>query len=128
MMRSLSIASIALLTVTFSMGCGDSRPPGTAGNDSSLVGGPCVENIDCDERLCQSDTQLPDGTCTISCGDSGDCPQGASCAELTSGWVCLVNCANAADCRTGYACTPVTEAGTNGDSTVTVCIGSSRPS
>jgi len=119
---------MVLITVTSWMGCGDSRPAGTAGNDSSLVGGPCVNNIDCDERLCEIANQFPDGVCTISCGESGHCPQGSSCAELTSGWVCLVNCVNTAECRTGYACQPVTEAGTDGGSTVTVCIGSSRPS
>lgn|GEM_PF-2548068 len=125
MMRSLSIVSMALITMTLWMGCGDSRPPGTAGNESSLVGGPCAKNIDCDQRLCELGDQFPDGTCTISCGESGQCPQASSCAELASGWVCLVDCANTADCRTGYVCEPVTEAGTNGGSTVTVCIGSS---
>ena len=128
MTRSISIVSMALTTVTSSIGCGDSRPAGTAGNDSSLVGGPCVDNIDCDQRLCEIRDGFPDGICTISCGDSGQCPQGSSCAELMSGWVCLVSCANTTDCRTGYACESVTEAGTNGGSTVTVCIGASSPS
>ncbi|MGB5521758.1 MAG: hypothetical protein WBM96_04260, partial [Polyangiales bacterium] len=81
-----------------------------------------------DERLCEIDDWFPDGICTISCGQSGHCPQGSSCAELTSGWVCLVNCANTSDCRTGYDCSPVTEAGANGGSTVAVCIGASSPS
>ena len=128
MMRSLSIVAMVLITVTSWMGCGDSRPAGTAGSDSSLVGGPCVDNLDCDERLCEIDNRFPDGVCTISCGESGHCPQGSSCAELPIGWVCIVNCVSAADCRTGYACQPVTEAGTNDGSTVTVCIGSARPS
>ncbi len=119
---------MALIATLSWIGCGDSRPAGTAGNDSSLVGGPCVENIDCDERLCENNIQLPDGICTISCGNSGDCPQGSSCAELTSGWVCLVNCVHTPDCRAGYACQPVTEAGTNGGSTVPVCIGGSATS
>jgi len=107
------------------MGCGDSRPAGTVGSDSSFVGGSCLDNIDCDERLCETNARLPDGICTISCGNSGHCPEGSSCAELTSGWVCLVNCVNSNDCRTGYACEPVTEAGTNGGLTVPLCIGSS---
>ena len=107
------------------MGCGDDRAPGTAGNDSSLVGGPCIDDLDCDQRLCESGDQFPDGICTVSCGESRHCPQGSSCAELTTGWVCLVNCVNTADCRTGYACEPVTEAGRNGGSTATVCIGAS---
>lgn len=111
------------LTLLLFTACGDSRPPGTAGNDSSLVGGPCMQHIDCDERLCQSGPRFPEGVCTISCGNSGQCPQGSSCAELDAGWLCLVDCQSAPDCRTGYDCEPETEAGTNGASTVMVCIG-----
>jgi len=123
-MGRLSIHSALLFAMMLSLGCGDSRPAGTAGNESSLVGGPCADNADCDERLCEIGVQFPDGLCTISCGESGQCPQASSCGELMSGWVCLVNCANTKDCRTDYSCEAVTEAGTNGGSTVTVCIGS----
>jgi hypothetical protein len=123
-MRCVPVLSLVLITMTFGLGCGDSRPSGTAGNDSSLVGGPCADNTDCDERLCEIGAPFPDGLCTISCGDSGQCPQGSSCGQLTTGWVCLVSCVSTADCRIGYSCEPVTEAGTNGASTVSVCIGS----
>lgn len=122
-MKRFSFASVLLISIAWGSGCGDSRPPGTAGNDSSLVGGPCMENLDCDQRLCQTGPRFPEGVCTISCGDSGQCPQGSSCAELAAGWLCLVACQSTADCRTDYACEPLTEAGTSGDSSVLVCIG-----
>jgi len=123
MLRSLLTVAAALIAITPLTSCGDSRPSGTAGNDSSLVGGPCMENADCDDRLCQPGTRFPDGLCTISCGTSGQCPRASYCGELNTGWVCLVDCATSTDCRTGYVCEPVTEAGTNGGSSVTVCIG-----
>lgn len=122
-MKSFCVVSTVLLGLLFAVGCGDDRPPGMAGNDSSFVGGPCMNNTECDQRLCEMGTDFPGGMCTISCGNSGQCPQGSSCAELATGWVCLVNCVSTADCRTDYVCEPVTEAGTNGGSMVTVCIG-----
>ncbi len=120
-----SFVSVSALTaILLSGGCGDDRPPGTAGNDSSLVGGPCMNNSECDQGLCQDGSRFPGGTCALSCGNSGDCPQGSSCGELSSGWVCLVSCVSTPDCRTDYFCEPVTEAGTNQTSTLMLCIGS----
>jgi hypothetical protein len=121
-MRPFVFSWALSLAVTFGVGCGDGRPPGTAGNDSSLVGGPCMNNTECDERLCQMGDRFPGGVCTISCGSSGHCPQRSSCAELSSGWICLVDCTTGTDCRTGWGCESVPEAGTNG-SLVSVCIG-----
>ena len=122
-MTAIRLLLAVLLTLSVSLGCGDSRPPGTAGNESSLVGGPCMVNPDCDQRLCEDSSRFPEGTCTISCGNSGHCPSGSSCGELQTGWVCLVNCVETPDCRTGYVCEQVTEAGTNQNATVAVCIG-----
>lgn len=121
--KSFSIFSALLVGVVFGAGCGDSRPPGMAGNDSPLVGGACMENPDCDQRLCQPGARFPGNVCTISCGSSTNCPQGSSCGELTSGWICLVNCNTDMDCRTEWFCDSVLEAGTNGSSFVNLCIG-----
>ncbi len=121
-MRLPSAISISLLALLVTSGCGDDRPPGTAGNDSTLVGGPCEENLDCDEKLCQMGALFPDGICTISCPSSNLCPSGSSCAETGLGWLCLVDCEENSDCREGYSCEAMTEAGTSGGSTVLVCI------
>jgi len=127
-MRSLSMAASLLLALLVAPGCGDDRPPGTAGNESTLVGGPCEDNLDCDERLCQKGVPFPQGICTISCPSSNLCPSGSSCAETTLGWLCLVDCDTNSDCREGYACEPMTEAGTSGSATVLVCIASDAAS
>jgi len=121
-MRLLATAASLLLALLLTTGCGDDRPPGTAGNESTLVGGPCEDNLECDERLCQKGALFPDGICTISCPSSNLCPSGSSCAETTLGWLCLVDCDTNSDCREGYACESMTEAGTSGSSTVLVCI------
>ncbi|MGB5351380.1 MAG: hypothetical protein WBN10_17370 [Polyangiales bacterium] len=121
-MKSLFLV-LALASTVLWLGCGDDRPPGTAGNDSSLVGGPCMNNSECEQGLCEDGSSFPGGTCTVSCGNSGNCPQDSSCGELDTGWVCLVDCRDTPDCRTDYLCEPVTEAGTNQTATVSVCIG-----
>jgi hypothetical protein len=82
-----------------------------------------MNNSECEQGLCEDGSEFPGGTCTVSCGNAGNCPQGSSCGELDSGWVCLVNCGDTSDCRTDYLCEPVTEAGTNQTATVSVCIG-----
>lgn len=122
-MKLLPLATVLLTATLFWVGCGDSgRPPGMARNDSPLVGGACMNDSEC-EGFCQTGTRFPGGTCSISCGNSGNCPQGSSCAQLDAGWICLVDCTSTPDCRTDYACEPVPEAGTGGASTVMVCIG-----
>ena len=121
-----SFAPRALLLGLFLLSaCGDDGgPAGTAGNDSTLVGGPCMSNTECDQGLCQSGDAFPGSICTLSCGGSNNCPSGSSCAELDRGWVCLVDCMDTADCREQWSCESLIEAGTNGGSTVSVCIGS----
>lgn len=98
--------SIAVLTVLSA--CGESRFPGMAGNDSTLVGGPCMAAGDCDFLLCQTGDAFPGGLCTLSCGTDNDCPSGSSCAGLITGWVCLVDCATTEDCREQWTCQTVT--------------------
>ena len=124
----LKLPRVALLTgILIAASCGDDRPAGTAGNDSSLVGGTCMNGTECDELLCQTGPQFPGNVCTISCGDSGMCPQGSFCAALDRGWICLVRCGASEDCRTDWECLPVVEAPPplSGESPtlVNVCIG-----
>lgn len=116
--RSLGLACLALLAAA----CGSSSS-GTAGNESTLVGGPCMNATECDQRLCEEGPRFPGNMCTISCGGSGSCPGGSACGELDTGWVCLVRCMVDEDCRTDWTCQSVTEAGTNGASSVSVCLG-----
>ena len=123
-MRSFFIFSAVVAGLLSLGGCGDDgRPPGTAGNDSALVGAACMGPTECEKRLCDTDFRFPGGVCTMSCGGSGNCPSGSSCAELESGWVCLVGCSATTVCREQWSCEPVIEAGTNGGSMVSVCIG-----
>lgn len=109
---------------TLFVGCGEERPPGTAGNESTLVGGPCMNNSECDQGLCEMGPAFPGAMCTTSCGETNQCPSGSSCGELESGWVCLVDCMTDIDCRTQWSCQAVIEAGTNRQSTKTMCLGS----
>ena len=81
-----------------------------------------MNNTECDALLCQSGALFPGGTCTISCGNSGNCPSGSSCAETEVGWLCAVDCTEDVQCRTNYPCTTLVEAGTDGNRTVSVCV------
>ena len=122
-MKGVYAVRASVLAVVLLLGCGDERPPGTAGNESSLVGGPCMNNSECAQRLCEDGSRFPGGMCTVSCGSSSQCPAGSSCGELNSGWVCLVSCRDTSECRQGYSCESVIEAGTNQASMLPVCIG-----
>ncbi len=121
-MKSLPLFAAAVVGLASFAGCGDSSS-GTASNTSTLVGGPCMNGSDCDKGLCQSSSQFPGGVCTLSCGNTGQCPSNSTCAELLGGWVCLVNCDTTEECRTQWSCQLVTEAGTNGGSFKNVCVG-----
>jgi len=126
-MRTLALVPALVIATLLGQSCGVERPAGTAGNESSLVGGTCLNNSECDQGLCQAGTAFPGGICTLSCGSSNDCPRASSCAEVATGtpmgWVCLVDCGSDGDCRTDYVCGSFTEAGTDGGSTVRVCVG-----
>ena len=114
-MKPLFVLPAALAGLFLLFGCGgDDRPPGTAGNDSALVGAACADAVECEKRLCQTGLRFPGGVCTMSCGGSGGCPSGSSCALLESGWVCLVTCTETTECREQWTCDLVPEAGTGG--------------
>ena len=83
-----------------------------------------MNGTECDNGLCQSGDAFPGSVCTLSCGGSNNCPSGSSCAALENGWICLVNCVATIDCREQWSCESVVEAGTNGGSMVSVCVGS----
>ena len=114
--------------VTLALACGgDERPPGEAGSASKFVGGPCMNNSECEFTLCQDGRIAPGGTCTSSCAGDSNCSAGSSCIATILGWVCLVNCNSDADCRTDYACEQLTKApppsGDQEPSFTNACIG-----
>jgi hypothetical protein len=82
-------------------GCSDDED---ASSQSTLVGGPCGSNEDCDvEAHCERGGDFPDGLCTLSCGYHEDCPLGSRCIN-DKGGICMVECSADADCRGGYKC------------------------
>lgn len=107
MRRRELLWSPLLVLIALLAACGQGRFPGMAGNDSTLVGGPCFEPDDCEFLLCQQGDAFPGGLCTLSCGNDDDCPRGSSCAGLITGWVCLVDCLATDDCREQWTCQSV---------------------
>ena len=125
MKLSLATSVLALLLLS---ACGDEgRAPGQAGSDSKFVGGPCLNDTECEFTLCESSFLTPGGTCTSSCSQESHCSSGASCAATVNGWYCLVNCTSDADCRTNYFCQEVAKAPPPAEgqepSLVNVCLG-----
>ena len=103
--------AISTLTLLLLASCeSEGRAPGQAGSDSKFVGGPCMNNTECEFLLCQPGPLTPGGTCTSSCSRDQDCSAGSSCAVTENGWYCLVNCASNADCRTDYSCQQLVKA------------------
>ena len=77
------------------------------------IGFPCMLNAGCDSGVCipperdSGQTGWPDGYCSALCNVKVDqCPNGASCLDLTGVGYCLVDCKTGADCRIGYICQP----------------------
>lgn len=102
---------VLTLGLTGLAACGDG-----VGNDGDLVGGPCIDNGDCEER-CLSGGDYPQGTCTVSCATDRDCPDGTYCIE-EGGGTCMLGCSLPSDCRGGYTCKGKTNNGHGGDSLV----------
>lgn len=88
------------------------------GIDGALVGGSCDENSDCDEE-CLRGGDFPEGTCSVSCRDDSQCPDGSNCIDKEGG-ICLLTCERPSDCRGGYTCKGEENEGHGGDSLVCI--------
>lgn len=88
------------------------------------LGARCDDSDQCSDR-CLTGTRFPDGLCSSTCDDGGDCPGGTECADLEGG-VCLYGCAEDRDCELlgeGWRCGIETERGGAPDQEVRVCVG-----
>lgn len=91
---------------------------------SRELGARCDDSDECDDR-CLTGAQFPDGLCTTTCDDGGDCPGNAACADLAGG-VCLFECEDDTHCEflgDGWRCRVEVEHGGAPDEEVTVCVG-----
>jgi hypothetical protein len=107
------VATLAL-ALGGSRGCAGDE----AGHESTLVGGPCEHDPDCDDR-CVEGGDFPGGTCTVDCAHDEDCPAGTRCVDRAGG-VCLLACEHDPDCRGSYDCKHVDREGHPGE--IAVCI------
>ena len=120
MKRFLAVFGLALMCAP--VGCGEDDDDGGVGPGSSLVGGSCASNGDCQDR-CVGGGDWPGGMCTVSCSDDGDCPGGTVCVDKGGG-VCALPCDVHADCDgfgPGWECDSTDRKGAPGD--VAVCKG-----
>lgn len=76
----------------------------------ATLGEECQVKADCASTLgclTQAASGFPGGVCSINCS-AGQCPAGATCADLTASAAgvkaCLEQCSADAQCRTGYLC------------------------
>ncbi|MBA2661164.1 MAG: hypothetical protein H0U74_02630 [Bradymonadaceae bacterium] len=90
-------------------------------DEFEIVGAPCELNGHCGANLCLSGPAYPEGTCSVPCRSTAECPSHAICVARDGG-VCLPSCSNSRDCRPGYACAPQHNLGRSG--TDLVCINS----
>jgi hypothetical protein len=90
---------------------------------SRELGARCDDQDECDDR-CLTGARFPDGMCSRSCDDDGDCPGGTSCVTLAGG-ACLYACTSDPGCEflgEGWRCRAEAERGGQPDSTVMVCV------
>lgn len=86
----------------------------------SVVGGPCVDQLDCKAgAFCAEGPEFPEGTCTVPCDDHDDCPGPSSCIARERG-ACLLACTRDSDCRDGYECKDTDDQSGNGKSPVCI--------
>jgi len=93
---------------------------------SRELGAICEDRDECADR-CLSGQRFPDGLCSLSCDDDGDCPDGASCVDREGG-VCLFSCDAPVDCEflgDAWRCLAQPERGAQAGAQVMVCIGRS---
>ena len=117
--RNLFVLMFALLSI-FMVGCGDDDDRYLVSNYGPLVGGPCLDILDCvSGSFCAKGPDFPDGTCTERCSDHDQCPGPSLCVDRNQG-VCLLACTRDADCRGGYKCKEVDDRARGGKSLVCI--------
>lgn len=107
----------SLLALLFLLSCG------VESEVSRELGARCDDSDECDDR-CLRGARYPDGLCSASCDDDGDCPSGATCVDLEGG-VCLFDCDQIGDCEflgAGWQCLAEPERGSGDGAEITVCI------
>ncbi len=72
------------------MGCG-------GGGVSREVGARCSGSRDCADRCLGPSNDYPEGFCSVTCANEGDCPSDTDCVDQEGG-VCLFSCDSTADC------------------------------
>jgi len=114
--RALRAAIAAALAIV--CGCGVSS------DVSRELGALCEDRDQCDDR-CLTGTRYPDGFCSVTCDDDGDCPDGATCVDREGG-VCLFTCGDRSECNflgEDWRCRVQPERGAGEDDEVMVCMG-----
>jgi hypothetical protein len=108
-----------LLSTALVVSCGsDSVDP--ISNEGDVVGGPCTDFMDCaPDSYCETDSDFPDGICTLDCRDDRDCPEGSVCIDKQGG-ICLLLCNFDSDCRRQYECEDENRRGASGKATVCI--------
>ena len=111
---------LVLLVSILTAGCGDDEDRYLVSVDGPLVGGPCLNILDCvSGSFCAQGGDFPEGTCTERCGDHDNCPGPSLCVDKMEG-VCLLACTRDSDCRGGYKCKDVNDHVGNGKSLVCI--------
>jgi len=118
--RSLTLMCVAAASALLIAACGDDDDEYLVSNYGPLVGGPCLDSLDCvSGSFCADSSDFPDGTCTAPCDDHGDCPGPSLCIERERG-ACLLFCRDDRDCRRDYKCKEVKDQRGNGRSRVCI--------
>lgn len=83
---------------------------GGGGPAAGDIGAPCTADGDCTGAGAKCITEAqgwPNGYCAIDGCQSGSCPSGSDCFEMTSGKTyCLKTCGDSSECASAYACHP----------------------
>jgi hypothetical protein len=111
---------LTVLLVILATGCDDDVDDFNVSNDGPIVGGPCLDIVDCRSRsFCATGADFPAGTCTLRCDDHDECPGPSLCMDKEGG-ACLLACSRDADCRGGYKCKDVNDRRGGGKSLVCI--------
>ncbi len=116
LIRSLVCAAL----LTLGAACGDDSDEHAVGPYGPLVGGPCIDLLDCvSGSYCVHGGDFPDGMCTLRCRSHNDCPGGSACIDREDG-ICMQYCFDELDCRAGYNCKERDDQGDRGQSAVCI--------